>query len=253
MEDYAYATRTKEYDARCGRVHSPLPPARAASGFVRIRQFRLLANRVRKQKLEPVPGSTSPDEPPTNHDRRSQRLRNGRVKIRIVGPVCTFGDFIVHRTSHRSDRRQSRNPHDAIEACLSSSNSTSDQDYARGLLIIEPLKTPKNARATPFDPLLNSKTSEPHRFLTLAYSPKIAGDPVKREFNPHRFIPAQFNEFYPKRSGPADPLNPHHLPPEHPDKSYHYRKAVSCWRLNPLFRLATAENRIACAARKAGN
>jgi hypothetical protein len=45
--------------------------------------------------------------------------------------------------------------------------------------------------------------------------PRFASAGKKKAFNSHRFVPAQFNEFYPKRSGPTDPLNPHHLPPEH--------------------------------------
>ena len=61
-----------------------------------------------------------------------------------------------------------------------------------------------------------SRAGSRHSILQPVSSPDaVATGNRKNTFNTHETVPAPFNEFYPKRSGPKIPLQHAILPPEH--------------------------------------
>src|SRR5260370_364974 len=72
------------------------------------------------------------------------------------------------------------------------------------------LLTTERARPTFRVPLQTRKHQNPIVHLAASF-PRLANNREKKLFNPHRLVPAQFNEFYPKCSGPTFPFNPNLL------------------------------------------
>ena len=90
-----------------------------------------------------------------------------------------------------------------------------DQDHARGLSS-DVTSTWQTSGWRPSIRSLHPKTSETPRSITIGSFQRFPSTTKKTAFNPHRLVPAQFNEFYPKRSGSTAPPTPHILPPERP-------------------------------------
>ena len=92
----------------------------------------------------------------------------------------------------------------------------SDRSLSRSL-------SPVDRRTLPRVRPLNPSARQRFRSLEAPHSPSIV--PVlpahsltvsrKKPFNTQRLVPAPFNEFYPKCSGPTIPLPHAILPPEH--------------------------------------
>ena len=89
----------------------------------------------------------------------------------------------------------------------------SDRDLSSALSTVVPIvaESPSATPRHPRFPLSKLVTPLPSR-LSRAPLPPISR---KNPFNTQRLVPAPFNEFYPKRSGPAIPSLHAILSPEH--------------------------------------
>ena len=105
-KDYAHGGAQKTMTLEGDRVHPPVPPARAAGGFVRIRHYGFLANRVCQEKLAlcrallGVEAPTPEDLPPRNAVTPDAGVAEPtRV---VVCPVCGEGHMVIIETLARS-------------------------------------------------------------------------------------------------------------------------------------------------------
>jgi hypothetical protein len=92
-KDYAYRNQTKDMTLDAVEFIRRFLLHVLPSGFVRIRQFGLLANRVRKQKLEQCRVLLAASHPPITIDGHNGSEMKSEDPHRC--PVCTFGRLIV--------------------------------------------------------------------------------------------------------------------------------------------------------------
>jgi hypothetical protein len=148
------------------------------SGFVRIRQFGFLANRIRKQKLIHCRALLVASQPPIPSDSDENTTS---VEDPHACPICKLGRLVVIELL--SAHLMIGSTYSVPDACIGSAQSLS-----RSLSLVDRVPAERSPAT--------------HR---------------RRLFSrwQRRLVPTPFHEFYPKRSGPTLAASISAIPPEH--------------------------------------
>ena len=181
------------------------------SGLVRIRHFGFLANRVRKQKLIQCRALLAASQPPIPIDSDDSTTS---VEDPHACPICKLGRLVViellsAQTACGSGHLMIGATYSVLAVCTGSAQSLS-----RSLSPVDRVPA-ESSPAIASAPVVFTLEAAHSIFPPASFPAAFRTVSCKKPFNTQRLVPAPFNEFYPKRSGPTIPSLHAIFPPEH--------------------------------------